>query len=139
MGILPGPKSDEKLLLTPNKRRSVQTDFSKLPPLKGGGAVGFSTFRDTNSMSPTGGQSTKGKKREPGNYESDDDDGEEIDVVDKVDEGEDESKAEGVKMLSAEDAERQGELAEGVRKIKVRPALRNIPTLPKYFNTYHIS
>ena len=96
--------------------------------------MGFTTFRDPNSMSPTGGQSTKGRKRDPGNDDSDDDDGEEVDVVDKLDENEGDEKAEGARMLSAEDTERQGELAEGVRKIKVEISPR---TFQLYININH--
>lgn len=118
MGILTGPKSDEKVAQTPNKRRSLQTDFSKLPPLKPGGTVGFSTFRDSNSMSPTTGQSLKGRSRD--SDDSDDDGREDIDVLAKFKDVGGEGAIEGGAMLSAEDAERQGELAEGVRKIKVR-------------------
>ncbi|KAI9792838.1 MAG: hypothetical protein M1816_001570 [Peltula sp. TS41687] len=120
MGII---KSDEKASSTPNKRRSTQMDFSKLAPLKVGGAMGFSTFRDSNSMSPTAGHSAKGKKRNSRNDDDDsDDDGEDVDVVGKVDEIEGDEKAEGIKMLSVEDTQRQGELAEGVRKIKLKRA-----------------
>ena len=54
MGILPSPKVHDKPIVSTAKRRSVQTDFANLKPLKPGGALGFSKFRDSEYRSPLG-------------------------------------------------------------------------------------
>jgi len=90
----------------------MQTDFSSLGPLKPGGAVGFSSFRE-RGLAPKSKSKKKGSGSEMDSDEDDDDDrsvGKSQDV--EGPEGDD-------KLLSPEDAERTGELAEGVRKIKV--------------------
>lgn len=113
MGILSNPKSQDKETPGSTKRRSTQTDFSKLGPLKPGGAVGFVGFRDADQKAP---RNRKGsKKGSESDMDSDDDD--EGPIIGKV-EGE-ESK-DGNSLLSPDDIKRQGELAEGVRNIKVR-------------------
>ncbi len=118
MGILPSPKAQDKPSAPTAKRRSVQTDFANLKPLKSGGALGFSKFRD-NEPRPSLGD-YKGNK-DDSDMESDDDD----------DRNEKRPKQEGVDpldgniedelshVLSAEDTIRQGELADGVKKIRV--------------------
>ena len=96
------------------KRRSTQMDFSSLPPLKPGGTVGFSAFRDND-------RKNKARKKSNGNVadvmaedsEEDEDGGE---TVEKMDELEDKDPK---SLLSPEDAKKQGELAEGVGRIKV--------------------
>lgn len=106
MGILK-PKSEKD----GSKRKSLQPDFSNLAPLKPGGAVGFLNFREGDS-------NKSGKKSKKGNEsDMDSDDDEDDPVVNKAEE--DETK-EGQTNLTADDIRRQGELAEGVRKIKVR-------------------
>lgn len=112
MGILSNSKAQEKETPASAKRRSTQTDFSKLGPLKPGGAVGFVGFRDADQKAS---KIRKGSKGIESDMESDDDD--EDPILGKV-EGE-ESK-DGNTHLSPDDLKRQGELAEGVRKIKVR-------------------
>lgn len=94
------------------KRRSGQLDFSNLGPLKTGGTVGFSAFRDKETD-----KSRKVRKKSNGAMmeDSDDDDDEESgilkmqDVDDKYDD----------KKLGPEDAQSSGELADGVGRIHV--------------------
>ena len=108
MGILKSKSSQPSA--TTAKRRCVQTGFADLKPIKPGGTVGFTQFRD-------GGARSSGKKDGDDAMESDDEDegNTKTDGVGK--EGEGEVGASG--MLSAEDAKKTGELAEGVKKIKV--------------------
>ena len=125
MGILASPKSQEKSTGPSSKRRSVQTDFANLAPLKPGGVLGFSTFRDSTPRSPGihPPDSKSGSKKDTnGTMDSDDDD--DVDDVDNDDytvgKLEDiDVKETNTSLLSPEDAKRQIELAEGVRKIKV--------------------
>lgn len=119
MGILPTPKTEAKSTTTPNKRASLQTDFTKLPPLKPGGTVGFAGFRDPSSTSPPVAHSKGRKSRGLGSEDSEDEDREET-TIDRTLDGDDKAKGDDTALLSPEDAARQGELAEGVRKIKVR-------------------
>lgn len=118
MGILPSsPKIQEKTAATNGKRRSLQADFAKLKPLNPNGLVGFSKFRDPNERTETNGV-IKNKAGKKGSNDGDSDD--EVDPKQEIMiklEGDDLPDANG--MLSAEDAKRQGELAEGVQKIRV--------------------
>ncbi|KAI9762705.1 MAG: hypothetical protein M1840_001172 [Geoglossum simile] len=124
MRILPSPESPDKQT-TPAKRRSVQTDFSNLAPLTTTGTIGFTSFRDTNSDSPP--RSTKRKGRESIGGPMDADSEDEDDDVDKPsvkieDTADDEDDNKSKIRLSIEDARKQGELAEGLRKIKLKRA-----------------
>ncbi len=113
MGILDSSKQS-KPTAGSAKRRSTQLDFSNLPPLKSGGTVGFSAFRDND-------RKNKARKKSNGSVgdamaEDSEEDDEDIEIVGKLDDLEDKDvKA----MLSPEDARYQGELAEGVGRIKV--------------------
>jgi hypothetical protein len=111
MGILKDPKTQE----TPAsvKRRSLQTDFSSLGPLKPGGTVGFLNFRDN---------SEKDKKKKNKSGAEDDMDSEDDDDDSILGKADDEEAKEDNQDLTPEDIKRQGELAEGVRKIKVSRA-----------------
>ncbi|KAJ5594852.1 uncharacterized protein N7459_001060 [Penicillium hispanicum] len=105
MGILKDPKAQD----TPaTKRKSLQADFANLGPLKPGGTVGFLNFRDQES-------SRKGKKDDD-DMDSDDDETDNP-ILGKADddEGKDDDR-----FLSPDDIKRQGELAEGVRKIRLK-------------------
>lgn len=99
------------------KRRSAQLDFSNLAPLKPGGTVGFSTFRDNDLSS----RRSKARKKSNGSIggamdEDSDDEDDDAEFVGKMEDVDDKD----VKtMLSAEDAKFQGELADGVGRIKV--------------------
>jgi hypothetical protein len=120
MGILP-PKQ-QKTTAGPAKRGSAQLDFGKLAPLKPGGTVGFSSFRD-HDISST--RQSKSRKKSNGSVsgameEDSDEDDEDVELIGKMEDVDDKD----VKtMLNPEDAKYQGELAEGVGRIKVRPAI----------------
>ncbi|PKX92203.1 uncharacterized protein P174DRAFT_462667 [Aspergillus novofumigatus IBT 16806] len=100
MGILKDPKSQETPVSA--KRRSLQTDFS----------IGFLNFRDKSENKD---KKKKNKSVEDDDMESEDDDDDSI--LGKAD---DEEAKEDNHDLTAEDIKRQGELAEGVRKIKLK-------------------
>lgn len=119
MGIL-DPAKQSKPSGISAKRRSAQLDFSSLPPLKSGGTVGFSAFRDSESKKNKSSKRSNGGvgdvMAEDSEEEDDDDD---IEIVGKMDEIDDKD----IKtMLSPEDARHQGELADGVGRIKVSHA-----------------
>ncbi|KAJ6093283.1 hypothetical protein N7486_008572 [Penicillium sp. IBT 16267x] len=105
MGILKDPKAPE----TPAaKRKSLQADFSSIGPLKPGGTVGFLNFRDQETAQ-------KGKKGAD-EMDSDDDDTD-TPILSKAD---DEETKDDDRFLSPDDIKRQGELEEGVRKIRLK-------------------
>lgn len=110
MGILRDSKAQEVPGST-TKRRSLQPDFSNLGPLKPGGTVGFLNFRDGEQEKR---KNSKGKKTDD-DMDSDDDDDDDP-IVGKAD---DEDGKDDDRFLSPDDIRFQGELAEGVRKIKV--------------------
>lgn len=129
MGIL-APKQP-KAAAGPTKRASTQMDFSKLGPLKPGGTVGFSTFRDNDISSSS--QQNKSRKKSNGSVGGamvdDSDEEEERDKLpgkmDDVDDKDDKV------ILNPEDAKYQGELADGVGRIKVR-----VPTSPSSLSDF---
>ncbi|KAJ5094115.1 hypothetical protein N7456_009976 [Penicillium angulare] len=105
MGIFRDSKAPE----TPAaKRKSLQADFSSLGPLKPGGTVGFLNFRDQETAQ-------KGKKGAD-EMDSDDDDTDNP-ILSKAD---DEETKDDDQFLSPDDIKRQGELEEGVRKIRLK-------------------
>jgi hypothetical protein len=117
MGILPAPKTDDKAAPASNKRRSLNPDFSALPPLTAGSGAGFSNFRDSTAASSAGGRKKSGAAAD----QDSDDEGEVIDggvkLGEDVDVDVDGDGDTGISpTVSGED---QGELAEAVRKIKV--------------------
>jgi hypothetical protein len=109
MGILETGKVPT--VVSPSARRkSGALDFGSLKPLNAAsGTKNFGGYRDASQQSP------KSKVKTEDTMDSDADDEDDIKVED--DEEKDES---GKGLLSPEDALKQGELAEGVRKIKVR-------------------
>ncbi|RAH45043.1 uncharacterized protein BO95DRAFT_364773 [Aspergillus brunneoviolaceus CBS 621.78] len=111
MGILKDAKAQE----TPGsvKRRSIQPDFSNLGPLKPGGTVGFLKFRESTENHKRG---KKGSKT-VGDDDMDSDDDDENSILGKADA--EEGKDDDV-HLSPEDLRQQGELAESIRKIKLK-------------------
>jgi hypothetical protein len=130
MGILPSSKAQPA---TPAsiKRRSGQLDFSNLGPLKTSGTVGFSAFREHHNDEPR--RKKKNRSKSNGSAmmdedsEEDDDDDDEIlgkmeDVL-EADEKEDKTR------LGPEDAKFSGELADGVKRIKVRSFLSTFSLL----------
>lgn len=98
------------------KRRSGQLDFSSLGPLKTGGTVGFTAFRDQDADVV---RRRKARKKSNGHIaddsEDDDDEGEIVgrmeDLDDKIEDG----------TLIEDDAKFGGELVDGVNRIRVSP------------------
>ena len=108
MGILSAPEL-EKTPVSVKRKSIATTDFSKFGPLKATGTVGFSSYRDAAASK------RKTKSAEAMDSDADDEDDERaLNGTDDV-----EIKQEDGTFLSVEDAKRQGELAEGVQKIKV--------------------
>ncbi|KAF2767562.1 hypothetical protein EJ03DRAFT_145183 [Teratosphaeria nubilosa] len=111
MGILQTAEAG-KIPETMSRRKVSGPDFSKIGPLKSGGTVGFSGYRDATSTM------RKGKNKDADAMDSDaDDDDDDMDLPGAA---EAEVKDENGRLLSPEDAKRQGELAEGVQKIKLK-------------------
>lgn len=105
MGI--GFNEDQQQTPQSTKRKAAGPDFSKLGPLKSGGTVGFSGYREPTNK--------RAGKKDVDAMDSDEDDDERPPDVTYVDGTRDEAG----ELLSPEDARRQGELADGVQKIKV--------------------
>ena len=84
--------------------------------MKPGGTVGFSTFRDTDPSS----RRNKARKKSNGDAgamdEDSDEDDEDTEIVGKMEDVDDKDLK---TLLSPEDAKFQGELADGVGRIKV--------------------
>lgn len=125
MGILKPPKSTDKATSSTVKRKSIQNTIENLKPLKPGGALGFSTFRDTDAR-PNKPYSSKKMSAYENAMESDEEEGDDADKTDELVNADGEEFRNS--MLSPEDVRRQGELAEGVKKIKV--CLLNNPACP---------
>ncbi|KAJ9615121.1 hypothetical protein H2200_001195 [Cladophialophora chaetospira] len=113
MGILPGAKSEKAAVSA--KRRSLAAELPKLGPLKKEGTAGFSTFRDAE-----GRRKSKGTRASDDDMGSESDDDAGVDIVGKMEELNDVDAKNDPGMLSPEDAERTGKVAEGIRKMKVR-------------------
>ncbi|OJJ60916.1 hypothetical protein ASPSYDRAFT_778921 [Aspergillus sydowii CBS 593.65] len=113
MGILKDSKTQE----TPGsaKRRSQQLDFANLGPLKPGGTVGFLNFRDNTEGRKKDKQKNKAMADDD---DMDSDDDEDDRILNQADEEEDKDKDN--QHLSPDDIKRQGELAEGLRQIKLK-------------------
>lgn len=107
MGILGGPKGDKPVSAA--KRRSLIDAIPKLGPLKKEGTAGFSNFREREGRK---------SKREDDEMDSDSDN-EGGNIIGKMDDI-NEADVKDASLLSPEDAERTGAVAEGIRKIKVR-------------------
>lgn len=105
---------------TTAKRKSFATDFSSLGPLQSFGTVGFTGYRDTTTP-----KNKKPSKVDKDAMDSDNDEEDEGGAM--IEEGD--VKDENGKYLSPEDVRKQGELADGVRKIKV--------SLPVPHNSQH--
>ena len=109
MGIVKA-KDTPKVMSPALRRKSGALDFGSLKPLNAAtGTKNFGGYRET---------SPKSKKKSADAMDSDADDEDDIKVEDMDDDKEIGDKG----MLSPQDALKQGELAEGVRKIKVRSA-----------------
>ena len=112
MGIVPAPSKVQDTASVPNRtRKSMDANFAKLKPL--GGSSGLKTFTEMRDPSErVNGDNTDKKSKKRRDVDSDDD----LEEV-KTEEGE--ASKDTNAMLSPEDARRQGELAEGVQKIRV--------------------
>lgn len=121
MGILPSSKAQPA---TPAsiKRRSGQLDFSNLGPLKTSGTVGFSTFREHHNDEPTRRRKkSRSKSNGSGMADEDSDDDEDDDeILGKMEDVLEGDEKEDKSRLRPEDAKFSGELADGVKRIKVR-------------------
>jgi hypothetical protein len=111
MGILKPQKPSSTQAAPTTKGRSIQGKFADLKPLKPGGALSFTGMRDNQSPRE---KNCKGKDAD--DMESDED---ELPAngLDKLINANGEEYKSG--LLSLEDANRQGELADGVKKMKV--------------------
>jgi hypothetical protein len=121
MGILPSPEKQKKA--TSSKQANSQIDFSNLGTLKKAGTKNFAGYRDSteDKASPTFGKEKdkeKNGKRKEDDMDSDADDEEDPQEIN--DDEPTEAELKNKDLLSPEDAARQGELAEGVRKIKLK-------------------
>jgi hypothetical protein len=97
----------------------LKANLSKLGPLKQEGTVGFHAFRDVNSASPTKkdkNAKTKKGKTVDSDEESSDDETDAASV--KADDVATDTK--GKNLLSPDDIKKGEEMAEGVRKIKLK-------------------
>ncbi|KAM5346509.1 hypothetical protein ACJ41O_009514 [Fusarium nematophilum] len=96
-----------------------QLDFSNLGPLKAGGTVGFSAFRDQAAEAS---RRRKARKKSNGNIaddSDDDDDDDDDEVLGKMDDVDDKDVH---AKLAPEDVKFQGELADGVDRIHLKRA-----------------
>ncbi|KAL6696502.1 hypothetical protein J3F84DRAFT_299151 [Trichoderma pleuroticola] len=117
IGVLQSAKNNPQATAISAKRRSGQIDFSNLGPLKAGGTVGFSAFRDQEAEEA---RRRKARKKSNGNVADDsDDDDEESAIIGKMEEVADK---ETNSKLAPEDAKFQGELADGVNRIHLKRA-----------------
>ena len=110
MGIL---SSEKEPTPASSRRKSTGLNFGDLKPLNQKSSTStknFGGYRDSGAQSP------KSKNANSMDSDAEDDD----DDKRKDTEAEDDRDDTGKGFLSPEDAMRQGELAEGVRKIKVR-------------------
>ena len=116
MGILQTEKEPKPA--PSSAKRKTGIDFSALGPLNNAaGTKNFAGYRDPSAASPSTRKSKSGKKGDEDTMDSDADDDDEDGTV-PVDADVEVKESDG-RLLSPEDARRQGELAEGVRKIKV--------------------
>ena len=97
------------------KRRSGQLDFSNIAPLKAGGTVGFSAFRDKATEAT---RRKKARRKSNGNVaeDSEEDDDDDSDVLNKMD---DDNEKEVEPKLGQDDSKFGGELVDGVNRIHV--------------------
>ncbi|KAL5094879.1 hypothetical protein Trisim1_005607 [Trichoderma cf. simile WF8] len=117
IGVLQSAKNNPQATAISAKRRSGQIDFSNIGPLKAGGTVGFSAFRDQEAEEA---RRRKARKKSNGNVADDsDDDDEESAIIGKMEEVADK---ETNSKLAPEDAKFQGELADGVNRIHLKRA-----------------
>jgi hypothetical protein len=113
MGILPPEKS--QATPTARRRRSTGLNFGDIKPLTASNTKNFRGYRDPSAQSP------KSKSKDVDAMDSDADDEDEAKATPEDDDKDDRGRG----LLSPEDAVQSGELAEGVRKIKVCSSSRS--------------
>ncbi|KAL8732891.1 MAG: hypothetical protein Q9166_002492 [cf. Caloplaca sp. 2 TL-2023] len=118
MGIFQSPNAQVKTPEVMTKRKSLQDAFAGLKPLKPGGTLGFSGFRDPTAQPTSKGNGTGKATRADSDMDSDEDEETGGRTPGRTDEGE--SKESSHTTLSPEDARRQDEVAEGVQKIRLK-------------------
>lgn len=123
MGILDSPVAKVASPTVP-KRKSVQTDFSKLGPLKNTGTKGFSSYRDKNTSRKPG------TKDDDAMDSDDDDDGDNDHLPDQMEDNDDKADAPKDEVLDPEESRRQEEVAQGVSRIKVSGLPDSIYLIP---------
>jgi hypothetical protein len=118
MGMLPAPKTTTPVS---SKRKSGTVDFSKLQPLKSASTVkNFAGYRDANAEKHSVLRKLVKKRKDDDDMDSDGDGDDLIEGSSKRDvEPSDDKDVDVNKLLSPEDAERQKDLAEGVKKINL--------------------
>lgn len=129
MGIHPSSKAPSNTPEMAKKRTSIQDTVAGLKPLKPGGTVGFSGFRDPGARST----STSSVKANSPDDAMDSDEDEDAGGKTPVRTEDLETKETSNSTLSVEDAKRQDEVAEGVQKIRVR--LRSLKELLSCYQT----
>ncbi|KAF2139329.1 uncharacterized protein K452DRAFT_300389 [Aplosporella prunicola CBS 121167] len=117
MGILPTLNAPAKAPVAAKRKSGL--DFGSLKPLTTTGTKGFAGYRDPSAPSPP--FKKGGKKRDDDAMDSDADDEEDARIGGADDDDDTEIKKE-LGSENPEDLARQGELAEGVRKIKLKRA-----------------
>ncbi|OJD12501.1 hypothetical protein AJ78_06911 [Emergomyces pasteurianus Ep9510] len=122
MGILDTKSRDKDNKASVTRRISLQPDLASLAPLNRGGTAGFVKFRDNNNNESGLGKSRKKPRRGSGSdmddSDYDDDDNGSASILHKAEEEEDKDVISS--LLSPDDIRQQGELAEGVRQIKLK-------------------
>lgn len=114
LGILPSSKVIEKPAASA-KRKSIPMDFSGLKPLTSGGTLGFSSLRDSQLRDSSKNGAIK-KELDDMDSEEDEEFNDSKAVKEEDLDPQDSSKS----KLSPDDLKRQGEISEGVRKIKLK-------------------
>ena len=117
MGVIASSKTPTTATAN-TKRRSTQLDFSNLGPLKTGGTVGFSAFRDHDSEAARRRKSRKksrGGSPEGGMDEDSEDDDDSDEILGRMEDIDDKDATIKVGPLGPEDTR----LAAGVDRIRV--------------------
>ncbi|KAL8935449.1 MAG: hypothetical protein Q9216_005416 [Gyalolechia sp. 2 TL-2023] len=118
MSILPSPKGQITTPELVQKRKSLQDPFAGLKPLKPGGARGYADYRDPGARSTSTGNAKSKATKTDSDMDSDED--EDIGGRTPVRTEDGDSKDLSSLMLSPEDAKDQEEVAEGVKRIRLK-------------------
>ncbi|KAI4109409.1 MAG: hypothetical protein L6R37_000566 [Teloschistes peruensis] len=123
MGIIASPRPQTKVPETTAKRKSIQDSLAGLKPLKPGGTMGFSGFRDPSGQSASSSKSKAKGLKADSDMDSDEEEVEDVGGKTPVRNEDNEAKDSTNMTLSLEDAQRQDEVAEGVKKIRLKRQL----------------